>query len=261
MERLKSFLGEANDIVTITELESQLLDRETQLETLRGQLRTLRDRVDLATIVLTLTESFADPGLAVALSAYRGHDDGGLSCPGNSAITVDKGDDVTVCFDVANIGDTALADLELSDVVLGLDIDDLLVVFGDPEGMLQPGQTMTLAAEIVLDRSLRTQTRASATPVDPEGRVLESRAAADTDSIPLTAEDPGGVPGFGEGLSGGLSLLAFLGRVIVLAAGAALPFVWLIPLGAVVVWWRRRRSAAPSTGSGGEAGPGAGAAG
>ena len=104
-----------NDIVTITQLETQLLDRETQLETLRGQLRTIRDRVDLATIVLTLTESFARPGVVVAATAYRGHDDAGLSCPGGSGITVDKGDDVTICFDVTNTGDTTLTGFELSD--------------------------------------------------------------------------------------------------------------------------------------------------
>jgi hypothetical protein len=241
VERLKGFLDDANDIVTITQLETQLLDRETQLETLRGQLRTLRDRVDLATIVLTLTESFARPGLDVTVTAYRGHDDDGLSCPAGDGLTVDKGDDVTVCFDISNVGDTPLTGFELTDLVLGLELDDLLVVFGEPAGTLQPGQTMTLAAEIVLERSVRTQTRVNAIPVDPEGRPLESRAAADTDSISLTADDPGGLPGFGDGLSGGVALLAFLGSVIVLAAGAILPFVWLIPLIALAVWWRRRR--------------------
>ena len=241
VERLKSFLDEANDIVTIAELESQLLDRETQLETLRGQLRTIRDQVDLATIVLTLTESFARPSLELQVTAYPGRDDAGLSCPGSPERRVDKGDDLTICFDITNTGDTDLTDFEVTDSVLDLEIDDLVVVFGDPDTALQPGQTLTLAADIVLERSLRTQTRVSATPVDPDGRALESRGAASTDSIALTAEDPGGVPGFSEGLEGGVSLLAYIGRVVVLIAGAVLPFVWLIPLAGLLLWWQRRR--------------------
>jgi hypothetical protein len=36
-------------------LEAELLARETQLEMLRGQLRTLGDQIDLATIVLTIS--------------------------------------------------------------------------------------------------------------------------------------------------------------------------------------------------------------
>ncbi len=246
--RLKEFLDDANDIVTITELEAALLDRETELETLRGQLRTIRDRVDLATIVLTLTEAEANPQLAVSLSAYRGHDDGGLSCPGSSNLTVDRGDDVTVCIAVTNAGDTPLTNIEVTDAVLGVETGDLIVVFGDPQAVIEPGQSVDLAAEVTVERTIRTQTRVTATPVDPDGNEIEARTVFNTSTLGVSAVDPGGLPGFGEGLSAAVDVLAWVGGVIVLSAGFLLPFLPLLALAALALWWwsRRRRSREPS---------------
>ncbi|MBT8212294.1 MAG: DUF4349 domain-containing protein, partial [Acidimicrobiia bacterium] len=96
VERLRALLAEAGDITTIAQVENQLLERETQLETLRGQLRTLEDAVSLATITLTLTEAQARPSLSVLVSAYPGADDEGQSCPGNGGgLDVDEGSDYT----------------------------------------------------------------------------------------------------------------------------------------------------------------------
>ena len=61
--------------MTITELETQLLHRETDLETMRGALRTLQDRVDLATIYVTLTEALSAPALQFEVTGFPGHDD------------------------------------------------------------------------------------------------------------------------------------------------------------------------------------------
>ena len=101
VERLKGFLEEATDIETIAELEAQLLQRETDLETMRGSLRTLQDRVDLATIYLTLTEALAFPDLQLIVSGFPGHDDG-ISCPAEGRIRVEEGEDATVCFEIIN---------------------------------------------------------------------------------------------------------------------------------------------------------------
>ncbi len=60
VERIRALIGEAVNVMDIASLEGELLRRETELESLEGQLRTLSDRVDLATVVLTLTE--AEPG-------------------------------------------------------------------------------------------------------------------------------------------------------------------------------------------------------
>ncbi len=68
MTRLRKFLEEATQLEDVAQLERELLDRETTLERLRGQIRTLRDQVDLATITLTITQSptvLPDTGIRV----------------------------------------------------------------------------------------------------------------------------------------------------------------------------------------------------
>jgi hypothetical protein len=54
--RLRGLLDAAGTIDQIALVEGELLVRETDLETLQGQLRTLQDRIDLATIVVTFVE-------------------------------------------------------------------------------------------------------------------------------------------------------------------------------------------------------------
>ncbi len=248
VERLKGFLADATDIKAIAELESQLLDRETTLETLRGQLRTLQDRVDLATIFVTLTEALASPALDLDVTAYPGHGDDGASCPGGGGLAVDQGDDVTLCFGLRNTGDTPLTGFTVDDRVLDVTLDDLLVVFGDPAGTLEPGQELILAVEVSVDRDLRTQTRVTALPVDADGDPIEARELAQTQSLLVNTVDPGGVPSFTDGISGAWNVLVTIGKVVVLAAGAVIPFLW-VPLLLWVLWWwrqRRRRSAPPA---------------
>ncbi len=236
VERLKGFLEAATDIETIAELESQLLQRETDLETMRGQLRTLRDRVDLATIYLTLTEALSRPDLHLAVSGFAGHDDG-VSCPTEDRIRVEEGENATVCFEITNTGDTPLAGFELRDTVLDLDLADLIVVWGDPNGVLEPGQSMVLAGEITVERNLRTQTRVNAEPVDQDGNRVEGREVASTVSMTIESVDPGGLPGFQDGLEASWSALVWVGGVVVLFAGAILPL--LIPLALLVWLWLR----------------------
>lgn len=54
VDRLRSLLARAEVIRDITTIEAQLLQRETELETLRGQRRTIEAQVALATIDVTL---------------------------------------------------------------------------------------------------------------------------------------------------------------------------------------------------------------
>ena len=242
VERLKGFLEEAQDIETIAELENQLLLRETDLETMRGQLRTLRDRIDLATIYLTLTEALSNPGVELTVSGFPGHDDG-VSCPGDGGIAVEEGEDATVCFEITNTGDTPLSGFELKDTVLEIELGDLIVVWGDPDGVLEPGQSLVLAYEIVVDKNLRrTQARVGAEPVDQDGNRVEGREVASTAAISVTAIDPGGLPGFQDGLEASTNALFWVGGVIVLLVGAILPLI--IPLALLVgiwLWVARRR--------------------
>lgn len=238
VQRLRGFLETATDIDTIADLENQLLERETQLETLRGQLRTLEDAISLATITVTITENAVRPAVRVDVSAYSGTDDDGLSCPGSGGLTVDQGTDVTVCFEIVNVGDTDLTGFTLRDPVIDVDEEDLIPVFGDMDQTLEPGESIVMAAHITADRSWRTQTNVTALPVDEDGNVRQGRSVANTATMSISAVDPGGVPGFSDGLNQSLELLVTLGQVIVYLAAALIPFIW-VPLG--IWWWLRRR--------------------
>ena len=242
VERLKGFLEAATDIETIAELEGQLLQRETDLETMRGQLRTLRDRVDLATIYLTLTEALSAPSLDVNVTGFEGHEDG-VACPAEGRISVEEGEKATVCFEITNTGDTPLAGFTLRDAVLDVELSDLIVVWGDANGILEPGQSLVLAYEMVVERHQRTQTRVSAEPVDQDGNRVEGREVVNTVSMGIDAVDPGGLPGFNDGLQASLEALLAIGGLLILFAGAILPFIWVIPIGVLVLRWMSRREA------------------
>jgi hypothetical protein len=240
VERLRGLLSEATDIEVIVALESELLARETELETLRGSLRTLQDQVALATIVLTLTEAASHPDLVVGVSAYPAHDSG-ASCPGDTDLQIETDTDTTVCYEITNTGDTWLANFELRDPVFDVELDDMVVVFGDPGGSLEPGDSLILAAELAPERDLRARTTVTAQAVDEEGDALGTRPVSQTVTVFLNTVDPGGIPSFTEGLEVSWELLVRLGQSLVLVLGALIPFFW-VPL---VVWlvWRMRRPA------------------
>lgn len=240
VDRLRSLLAEASDIEAIVALESELLARETELETLRGSLRTLQEQVALATIVLTLTEAAARPALDVDVTAYPSHDDG-LSCPGDGELVVDQGTEATLCLEIRNSGDTLLTDFEVRDPVLDIELDDMIVVFGDPATAIEPGESILLAAELVPERDLRTRTTVTAVPVDEDGSEIPERPASSTVTMFLGAADPGGIPSFSAGLEASWGLLVDFGQLLVLVSGALIPFIW-IPVVAWFAWraWRRR---------------------
>ena len=251
VERLQALLAEATDIKTIANVEGQLLQRETDLETLRGQLRTIQDRVNLATITLTLTEALANPQIGLKVTAYPGSDDAGSSCPGQSGLSVEKGETATLCFKVINSGDTPLTDFTLTDTVLDIETGDLIVVAGNPVGALQPGQSFMLALEVEVEQNVRTRTRVEATPINQDGEPIEGRTVAATTQAGVQAVDPGGLPGFSDGLEAAWDMLLWLGGVIVLFAGLLLPFFW-VPIVLWLIWrWRRERKNGESSEEGG----------
>ena len=239
--RLQALLEAATDIKQVVELENELLERETQLETLRGSLRTLSDAVDLATITLTITEALSQPAFNVTVTAYPGHDDGGASCPGNQELAVDQGDEATtVCYEILNVGDTPLTQLTLQDPVIDLTVNDMIVVFGSLEDTLEPGQSIILAAEVTPERRTRTQTRITATAVDQDGNPVAGRTISNTSSLIIDVVDPGGLPGFSDGLDSGWELLQITwsaGNVLVGFIVGLAPILILI---AGFLFWRRR---------------------
>lgn len=242
VERLRTLLANATNINDIADLENQLLQRETNLETLRGQLRTIQDQVDLATITLTITEAVIRPSIDVSVTSYPGTADAGLSCPGSANLAVDEGTLTTVCFEIRNSGDVRLTDIELVDPVLEVELDDLTPVFLQPEAILEPGQSAIYYTELTADQTVRLQTRVSAIAIDENGEPLEGRGVADTATAILQAVDPGGLPTFRDGLEASWEALVTLGELLVLAIGTLIPFLWIVP----IVWLvRRRRTVEP----------------
>ena len=55
-QRLLELLGDADDVTQVVAVESELARRESEVESLAGQLRSLESQVDLATITVNLSE-------------------------------------------------------------------------------------------------------------------------------------------------------------------------------------------------------------
>ena len=249
VDRLRAFLTEAANIETIVQLERELSAREATLESLRGQLRTIEGQVALATITLLLTEADISPDMLVVVSNYLGAEDSGLSCPADEESAYVEGDDVTVCFDIFNNGDTDLTGFTLRDSVLGLELADLTVVLGDP-GRLEPGQSLVLATDLTVERDLRTQTRVTAEPVKEEtGEIIAGRTISRTETSFIVVDDAGGLPGFGDSLSASWDVLKSLGGIVVVLVAAAIPFLWLALLALALTIWLRRRDSRADHGS------------
>jgi hypothetical protein len=243
VERLRALLEGATDIKQVVELENELLERETQLETLRGSLRTIGDAVDLATITLTITEALSQPALSVSVTAYPGHEDAGASCPGNSQLAVDQGDEATtLCYELLNSGDTPLTLFTLQDPVADLTIDDMILVFGDLEDTLEPGESIILAAEITPERRTRTQTRITATAVDQDGNPVAGRTVSNTSSLIIDVVDPGGLPGFSDGLDNGWELLQITWSAVNVMVGFLIGLTPILALVLGFLFWRRRKT-------------------
>ena len=137
VERLRAFLEGATDLEGVTAMEAQLLQRETDLELMRGELRTLEDQVALATIVLVLTQPTPGPAFEMVQTGYLGHNTG-AGCPGSEELALDEGQDFTLCYEVVNTGDTYLGGLEVRDEGFSFDPDELLVLDGDPAALWPP---------------------------------------------------------------------------------------------------------------------------
>lgn len=254
--RLRAALEGTETLEDYAEVERLLLDRESELELMRGQLRTLQDRIDLATITLVLTQERIENLVRVNATVYEGHDQG-RSCGGREGISVEEGSEVTACFEVTNAGDQTLTDIVLTDSVLDLthegDAPDagsqLVPVFGDLTE-LAPGQSALLAYETTVERTIRLRTRVVATPTDgissePAGPSVNDETSAEVHTFP--SEDG---PGFGDGFGAAVAVLSALWTAFTVTLGFLVPLlVVLIPLALLVGWvlqtQRRRRQVSP----------------
>ena len=242
VERLRALIEDAPGIEEVILLESELLQRETDLEVLRGQVRTLEDAVALATIVLVLTEPHPEspePKVEIVQTIGAGHD-GGTDCPGRDEIEIDEGEPMTVCFTVSNTGDTGLTEVELTDNGLRLDFDDVIVVEGDLAATFQPGDRLILAYETEAVFGRNVSPEFSAVAVDEDGEPTFVGIEVDLEVVEFNVIEDTSLPGFGDSLAGAWRGMQWLFGVAVLLAGAAVPFLWVPAIAAGVWWWRKR---------------------
>jgi hypothetical protein len=244
--RLRALLETAPGIEEVVAIESELLRRETDLEVLRGQLRTLQDQVALATIVVILTEPAPElPEAEVVQTIALGHE-AGANCPGRDDVEIDEGEPITICFSVTNTGDSGLTDVEVTDSGLRLDPDDVIVVEGDLEATLLPGERLILAYEIEADFDRWISPVFSAIAVDDDGEPIYYEVRAKIEAADLTVIEDTSLPGFSDSLAAAWDGMKWLLGVVVMVAGAVVPFLWVPVLLAGLWWWRRRRvGAAP----------------
>ncbi len=248
--RLRMLFDEAFDIAYITEIERELMDRETTMETLRAQLRTLRDQVDLATITLTINQSpetLPDTGILVRAWASTGLND---PCRGNKEITVETGAIVRFCIEVENQGETVLTDVTIQPETLRLRWISLQPGRGNFD-RIEPGQFLVAEMEEgpvvegrlagrVATRGLDIQIKATATPVDSDGVELAD-ISGDSHLFVIVNEDDS-QPGFTESVGTGVSALAAGVGVVLRVVGVLVPFLPFAVVIGAAIWWLRRRA-------------------
>ncbi len=197
--RLRSFLETATNLENVAFYERELLIRETDLERLRGQLRTLQDRVALATITLAIRQlperPLILPNTGLLVTAWVSTD-GEDPCLGTKNLTVERDDTVDFCVEVANQGEVTLTDVEFSSDILPLDENPFVVERGSLN-RIEPGQflTATLTEEVtkgrladrIATRGLDILIEATATPMDPN--VPQLGVISDRSRVVVTAEE------------------------------------------------------------------------
>jgi hypothetical protein len=240
VERLRRLLDGATTVEAIAALEGQLLDRETNLEQLRGQLRTLEAQVALATITVTLTEEASDPSVGVAVTAYDG-DDAGERCPGERRLEIDEGDSVVLCVAIENTGNVALAKIEVRDPGLDLRREDVTLIDFDADDRLAPGETVMAWAHFDAERRSTPRPSVTAVAVDDAGETIRTNISVSDEPLTLVVLPDDSLPGFGDSFASGWGAVQRVLGVVTMLLGVALPFAVLaaVPTG-VWLWFRRR---------------------
>jgi hypothetical protein len=240
VERLRRLLDGATSVEAIAALEGQLLDRETNLELLRGQLRTIQAQVALATITVTISQEAAESAIDVAVTAYDG-DDEGDRCPGERRLTVDEGESVILCVAITNAGNVLLGDIEVRDLGLDLRREDFSLIGFDEDDRLAPGETVIAWAQFEPERNSVPRPNVSAVPVTDTGEPIRTSTQVTEDPVDLDVIEDDSLPGFVDSLGYGWDVLQQVFGVAVVGVGALAPFAVVVGVPvAALVWWRRR---------------------
>ena len=246
--RLRKLLEEAVELEDVAQIERELLDRETTLEVLRGQLRTLRDQVDLATITLTIHQSPTvppDTGIEVAAWVSEDAED---PCLGAQHLTADPDSTVYLCLEVENPGASALTHVSVRSLDVRLDTGAFKTRQGGFD-RIEPGELLVAVLEVPIEdgrlagrvatRGLEIRLQTKATPVDAEGAELPE--VSGTALVWLDSRTDESLPGFADSVSEGAGFLRTIVGVVLVVVGVLVPFLPFLAVIAALVWWRRRR--------------------
>ena len=248
VERLRGFLEQAAELEDVAQLERELLERETVLETLRGQLRTLQGLVDLATITLTINQSpdlLPEAAILVTASVTDNPDD---QCLGNHHVAVEPDATVYFCVEVENVGASVLANVQVSPENLGIDVDSFRAVQGSFH-RIEPGDVLvaTLAEPVVegrlagrlAARILEIGLTVEAVPVGARGNAPQD--VSGYASVSVEVVEDGSWPGFVDSVLDGAGAMRALVGVGLIVFGVLVPFLPIIAAVIALIWWRRRR--------------------
>ena len=246
--RLRRLLEEAVKLEDVAQIERELLDRETTLEVLRGQLRTLRGQVDLATITLTIHQSpTVLPDTGIEVDAWVS-DDADDPCLGSEYFITEPDSTVYVCLEVENTGASALTDVSLRSRNVRLDIEGFEAVQGGFD-RIEPGELLVAVLEVpitdgrlagrVATRGLQIELEAKAVPVDAEGAALQGVSAETHVWVDARTDDS--LPGFVDSISDGAGFLRSIVGVALVVVGVLVPFLPFVAVIIALIWWRRRR--------------------
>lgn len=246
--RLREFLEQAAELEDVAQLERELLERETVLETLRGQLRTLEGLVDLATITLTIYQSpdlLPDAAILVTASVTDNPDD---QCLGNHHVAVEPDATVYFCVEVENVGASVLTDVQVRPENLGIDVDSFRAVQGS-FGRIEPGDLLvaTLAEPVVegrlagrlAARILDIGLTVEAVPLGAKGDVPQEVSGYASVSVEVVEE--GSWPGFVDSVLSGAGAMRAVVSAGLIVFGVLVPFLPVIAAVIALIWWRRRR--------------------
>ncbi len=247
--RLRRLLEDAVDLEDVAAIEGQLLDRETTLEVLRGQLRTLRGQVDLATITLTITQSpTVLPDTGILAQAWVSDDADDPCRLGTDHFTADPDTTLYFCLEVENTGASALTDVTVRSREVRLDVSSFELVQGGFD-RIEPGDLLVaVLAEPVEDgrmagriatRGLGINLEVEAVPVDSSGAPLQEVSASAWVYVDVDPDES--LPGFRDSISDGAGFLRSLGGVVLVVIGVLIPFLPFVAVIAALIWWRRRR--------------------
>jgi hypothetical protein len=241
VERLRSLLDAANTLEAIAALEAQLLEREANLELLRGQLRTVQEQVALATVTVVLTEEASEPAAEVVVTAYDG-DDEGERCPGERRLEIAEGEPAVLCVAIENTGNVALTKVEVRDPGLDLRREDFTLIGFGADDQLLPGETVTAWTRFDAGPHTLPRPNVSAVPVDDRGHPLRTSTVVTSDAVVLEILADEDRPGFGDAFATGWSGLQQVVGVAMVVVGLVLPFAVVAALPAGLWLWMRRRA-------------------